>query len=75
MALARRLPNLLRKRVRIINGMQIGNSRLQLAYYLFQVIKFGLLLAFAVMTIGTCVGASTLEWGENYRMLCYAMLC
>ena len=56
MALARRLPNLLRKRLRIINGMQIGNSRLQLAYNLFQIIKFGLLLAFAVLTIGTGVG-------------------
>ena len=56
MALARRLPNLLRKRLQIINGMQIGNSRLQLAYYLFQIVKFGLLLAFAVMRIGTGVG-------------------
>ena len=56
MTLTQRLPNLLRKRLRISNGMQIGNSRLQLAYYLFQIVKFGLLLAFAVMTIGTGVG-------------------
>ena len=56
MALTQRLPNLLRKRLQIINGMQIGNSRLQLAYNLFQIIKFGLLLAFAIMMIGTGVG-------------------
>ena len=56
MALPRQLPNLLRKRLRISNGMQIGNSRLQLAYYLFQIVKFGLLLAFAIMVIGTGVG-------------------
>ena len=56
MALPTQLPNLLRKRLRIINGMQTGNSRLQLTYYLFQIVEFGLLLAFAVMTIGTGVG-------------------
>ena len=55
-ALAQRLPNLLRKRLQIINGMQIGNSRLQLAYNLFQIIEFGLLLAFAVVTVGIGVG-------------------
>ena len=56
MALARRLPNLLRKPLRVSNGVQTGNIRLQLTYYLFQIVKFGLLLAFAVMTIGTGVG-------------------
>ena len=56
MALSRRLPNLLRKRLQIINGVQIGNSRLQLAYNLFQIIKYNLLLAFAVLMIGTGVG-------------------
>ena len=35
--------------------MQTGNSKLQLTYYLFQIIKFGLLLAFAIMTVGTGV--------------------
>ena len=55
-ALTRRLPNLLKKRLRVSNSVQIGNSRLQLAYNLFQTIKFGLLLAFAVLTIGTGVG-------------------
>ena len=56
MALPRRLPNLLRKRLRIINGIQIGNSRPQLAYNSFQIIEYGLLLAFAILTIGTGVG-------------------
>ena len=56
MSLPRRLPNLLRKRLRIINGIQIGNSRLQLAYNLFQIIEFGLLLAFAIVMVGTGVG-------------------
>ena len=56
MALARRLPNLLRKRLQISNGMQTGNIRLQLAYNLFQIVEFGLLLAFAVMAIGTGMG-------------------
>ena len=56
MALPPRLPNLLRKRLRIISGIQIGNSRLQLAYNQFQVIEFGLLFAFAILTIGTGMG-------------------
>ena len=37
--------------------MQTSNSRLQLTYYLFQiVVKLGLLFAFSVMTVGAGVG-------------------
>ena len=56
MALPRRLPNLLRKRLRVSSGMQTSDSRLQLTYYLFQIVKFGLLFALTVMTVGTGVG-------------------
>ena len=56
MALPRQLPSLLRKQLQVRNGMQTSNSILQLTYYLFQIVKFGLLFALTVMTVGTGVG-------------------
>ena len=36
--------------------MQTSNSGLQLTYYLFQIVEFGLLFAFTIMMVGACVG-------------------
>ena len=47
--------------------MQTSNSRLQLTYYLLQIIKFSLLFAFSVMTVGACVG--------RWRFTLRALLC
>ena len=65
MALPRRLPSLLRKRLLVSNSMQTNNSRLQLTYYLLQVIKLSLLFAFTIMTVGTGVG----RWRFTFRAL------
>ena len=45
--------------------MQTSNSRLQLTYYCFQIVEFGLLFAFTVMTVGIGVG----RWRFTFRAL------
>ena len=45
--------------------MQSSYSRLQLTYYLFQIVKLGLLLAFSILAIGTGVG----RWRFTLRAL------
>ena len=49
--------------------MQTSNSRLQLTYYLFQIVEFGLLFAFTVMMVGAGVG----RWWLTFHALCGLM--
>ena len=37
--------------------MKTSNSRLQLTYYLLQIVKFGMLLAFTILVVGGSVGS------------------
>ena len=45
--------------------MQTSNSRLQLTYYLFQIVEFGLLFAFSIVSVGAGVG----RWRFTFRAL------
>ena len=65
MALPRQLTSLLRKQLLVSNSMQTSNSRLQLTYNLLYIVEFGLLFAFAIMSVGAGVG----RWRFTFRAL------